>query len=124
MAVQKSPITPTSNLQVVHDTDSDGTSESDIGPGASTLYIVKIDNTANASAASFLKLYNAAAPTIGTTAPDMIIRAAGGATVSLEIPEGISFATAISFATVTAGGTGGITNPTSDVIVDLTISTP
>lgn len=121
MAVQKSPLSLTSALQIVHDTDSDATSESDIGPGAATLFIVRVDNTANASQAVFTKLYNALAPTVGTTAPDMVIRAPGGATVSLEIPEGVSFATGISYATVTAGGTGGITGPASDVIVDVVI---
>lgn len=121
MAVQKSPLSLTSALQVVHDTDSDATSESDIGPGATTLYILRVDNTANASQAVFTKLYNAVAPTIGTTAPDMVLRVPGGATVSVEIPEGISFGTGISYATVTAGGTGGITNPTSDTIVDIVI---
>lgn len=122
MAVQKSPLSLTSSLQVVHDTDSDATAETNIGPGASVLYILKVDNTANASAASFCKLYNAVGPTVGTTVPDLVLRVAGGATVSLEIPEGVSFGTGISYATVTAGGTGGITGPASDVIVDIVLT--
>lgn len=121
MAVQKSALGLTASLQIVHDTDSDATSENDIGPGAATLYILRVDNTANASQAVFTKLYNNVAPTVGTTAPDMVLRVAGGATVSVQIPEGISFGTGISYATVTAGGTGGIVNPTSDTIVDIII---
>jgi hypothetical protein len=86
------------------------------------LYLVSVDNSANASAASFLKLWNAAAPTVGTTVPDMIIRVPGGATTLLAIPEGVSFGTGLSFACVTAGGTGGVTGPTSDVSVVLVFS--
>ena len=122
MAVTKQDMDLTSGLSVIRDTDSDATSEANVNSGAAVLYLVYVDNTANASAASFLKLYNATAPTIGTTAPDFVFRVPGGATLNMAIPEGVSLGTGLSFATVTAGGTGGITGPTSDVSVILVIS--
>lgn len=122
MATTKQAMSLTSSLKVVRDTDADATSESDLNPGAATLYLVSVDNSANASQKVFLKLYNATAPTIGTTAPDVIIPVPGGSTVTMAVLEGLSFATGISAACVTAGGTGGITNPTSDVITVLVIA--
>lgn len=119
MAVTISPITPFSGLRRYRDTDADGTPENNISGAASTVYQIVVDNTANAAQAVFLKLYNNAAPTVGTTAPDVILRVAGGVSRSIFILQGLAFATALSFACVTAGGTGGTTNPTSDVIVDI-----
>ena len=119
MATTKQAMSLTSSLKVVRDTDADATGEADLNVGAATLYLVSIDNSANASQKVYFKLWDATAPTVGTTAPNMIIPAPGGATVTLAILEGLSFATGISAACVTAGGTGGITGPTSDVITVL-----
>lgn len=85
----------------------------------------------NAQAAdNYLKLYDAVEPTVGTTAPDVVreIPATGtnggqrfevfddgaGTTIS-----GLPFTTAVSAAVVTAGGTGGTTNPSSNVTITL-----
>ena len=122
MVITKKEMDLTIGLSVLRDTDSDATSEANVNSGAAVLYLVSIDNSANASAKSFVKIYNATAPTIGTTAPDVIIPVPGGATVTLAIPDGLSLGTGLSFATVTAGGTGGITGPTSDVSVVLVFS--
>ncbi len=119
MATTKQDMDLTTGLSVVRDTDADATSEANLNSGAATLYLVSADNSANASAKSFLKLWDATAPTVGTTAPDMIIPIPGGATVTLAIPEGVAFTTGLSMACVTAGGTGGITGPTGDVSVVL-----
>ena len=122
MAVASQNLDLVSGLTIVRDTDADGTSESNINTGAGILHLVRLDNTANASQAVFLKLYNNTGPTIGTTVPDVVLRAAGGAVVQMAIMQGgVSFGTGISFACVTAGGTGGTTSPTSDVVVALTI---
>lgn len=122
MPVSSQNMELTASLTVIRDTDADATSEADVNTGAATLYIIQIDNSANSTQAVFLKLYNATAPTIGTTAPDFVLRVAGGATVRLAIAEGLSFPTGLSFACVTAGGTGGTTSPTSDVSVVLVVS--
>lgn len=119
MAVTTTPISSGIASNIVKDTDSDGTAENDVRSGAATLYLVYVDNSANA-AASFTKLYDAAAPTVGTTAPDYIFKTPASVRRTYWLdPAGVAFATAISFATVTAGGTAGTTNPTSNVEVHL-----
>ena len=122
MAISTAPLTLTSGLKHVTDTDSDATSEDNINSGAATLHLVYIDNTANA-AKSYTKFWDNTGPTVGTTAPDMVIPCDASSTATLAIPAGVAFGTAISFATVTdGGGTAGTTNPTSNVIVELVIS--
>ena len=103
-------------VAIVKDTDANATSENDVKAGAATLYFVEIDNGLNATAV-YLKLYNAAAPTVGTTVPDMILRCPGSSKFRMAIPEGISFGTGVSFACVTGAGTAGTTGPTNDVAV-------
>jgi len=56
---------------------------------------------------------------VGTTAPDMIVLAPASAKVTLVIPGGVTFGTGLSYACVTAGGTAGVTNPTSSVLAKL-----
>mgnify|MGYP001589379178 CR=1 FL=1 len=113
-------VSPQSNqiaTKLIYDSDADGTSEADMTGTSGVLYVVDIDNTANA-AASYVKLYDAAAPTIGTTAPDWIFKVAASVRRVLAITEGFAF-TNLSMACVTAGGTAGTTNPTSNVAVRL-----
>ena len=84
------------------------------------LYAAELDNTAVA-AASYFKLYNAAAGgvTVGTTVPDWVIMVPASTKITLVLPSGITFGTAISAATVTAGGTSGTTSPTGNFAVKL-----
>ena len=71
----------------------------------------------------YLKLYEAAkgSVTVGTTPPSFIFSCPAQATRQFNFVDGISWATALSFATVTAAGTGGTGSPTESVIVRLTI---
>lgn len=87
---------------------------------AGTLYIVHVDNSGNAAAASYVKLYDTAgAVTVGTTAPDWIIKVAGAYHGDvLVVPGGVAFASGLQVATLTAGGTAGTTSPTSAVTVE------
>ena len=123
MAVSTQRPVLTSALFIIRDTDADGTSEDNVTAGAATIYAVQINNSANASASSYVKFYNNAAPTVGTTAPDMILMAAGGATTNYAFPKGNAvFTTALSYACVTTAGTAGTTNPTSDVVVIMVVA--
>lgn len=99
-------------------TSATATADNDVANGAITLSVVDVDNTANAAAA-YLKLYDHAAPTVGTTPPDVVLRVAAGQRRAAVWPEGLAF-TALSFACVTAGGTAGTTSPASAVPVRLT----
>lgn len=93
------------------------TAEADVIPGSGTLFRVQGDNTANTTAKSYLKLYDAAAPTVGTTAPDWIFRLTAGKKETFIVGGGIgtALATGLSIACVTAAGTGGTTSPTNAV---------
>jgi len=119
MAVELYPVSVLSGLKRYIDRDSDATPENDINAGAFTVYQIIIDNILNTSQKVYSKFYDAAAPTVGTTAPYMIIKTPGGLSRTWFFLEGIPFATALSFATVTAGGTAGAVSPTSDVIVTI-----
>ncbi len=107
-------------LRIIRDADCNEVSENNINDGAATIYAITLDNSANA-AVSFLKLYNSAAPTVGTTDPDMILKIAASVSRTFVFKTGNSFATALSYAAVTAGGTAGVTGPTSDVIVNIVV---
>lgn len=121
MAVTTTPLSNPVASALVIDTDADATSENDVRSGASTVYLVDIDNASN-SAVTYIKFYNAASPTVGTTAPDMILIAAASTRVVYSIPQGHSFGTALSFAGLTTGGTAGTTSPTSNVTVRIVCS--
>lgn len=79
---------------------------------SAVLYELELDNTAN-GAASYLKAYNTGTVTVGTTVPDFVCLVPASTKITLVWPSGVTFGTALSFATVTAGGTAGTTPPTS-----------
>lgn len=89
------------------------------------LYSVFIDNSANVGAACYVKLYNALSGnvTVGTTAPDEVIYVPAGARITVSYftgaTPGKTFATGLTAACVTAGGTGGSTPPSSSVPVSI-----
>lgn len=99
-------------------TDTANANAAIVVKAASTVvHLVTIDNTAN-GAASYVKLYNnAGAVTVGTTVPDEVILVPSSTSITVAIPGGKTFSTGLQVATVTAGGTGGTTSPTSAVIV-------
>lgn len=74
---------------------------------ATTVWLVEVDNTANASTDCYVKLYDLAAPTFGTNAPDFIGRVRGGAKRGFTFLKGMSFGTDLSFSVVTLAGVVG-----------------
>ena len=111
----------TIGTDIVEDTSSDNT-PADADSSGGTIYQVYIDNTNN-SAVSYVKLYMVAkaSVTVGTTPPDFIFPCPASVTKQFDFPTGIDYTTALSFATVTAAGTGGTTSPSSAVVVRLTL---
>ena len=93
-----------------------------IKASSTLLYWLSVDNTANV-AASYLKLYNVASGsvTVGTTAPDQIILCPASVITTVYFSTGaapgMTFATALSAACVTTGGTAGTSSPASNVIL-------
>lgn len=83
-----------------------------------TLYVVNVDNSANA-AIEYVKLWAlASAVTVGTTAPDwvLLVPASYVGTILLA-PAGLAFANGLQAATVTTAGTAGTTSPSSALIL-------
>lgn len=88
-----------------------------VDAAAGTLYMIDVDNAANASV-EYLKLWDAGtgAVTLGTTAPDWIIRVPASTRVQTLFVASNTFSTALSVACVTTAGTAGVTPPGSSVI--------
>ena len=122
MAVTITPLGIGGNaLRIVADAVTNATSENNVNDGAATVYAVTIDNAANA-AKEFVKFYNVATPTVGTTDPDMILMITASVARTFVFKTGNNFATALSFAAVTTGGTAGTTNPVSSVLVKILVA--
>lgn len=118
MALSSSPIASPVAGALVVDTNLGAAADNDVRAGATTLYAADIDNTANA-AATYVKFYNTAAPTVGTTAPDAIVYVpASTRLTSFFGLAGTAFAH-LSFAAVTTGGTAGTTAPSSAVKINI-----
>lgn len=83
---------------------------------------ISFSNLANTNAASYLKLWNHATPTEGTTVPELILRARSGSAVQVLFAKGQSFGTAITGAAFNTPGTAGTTPPTSDVNAVVTVN--
>lgn len=107
--------------RLIVQTSATAASNNDVVGAPCTLYTVDVDNSANA-ASSYVKIYNNASPTVGTTSPDLVVFANAGERRQFVIPEGVSFPTALSFACVTVGGTAGTVNPSSPVVVRILAS--
>ena len=84
MAVTVTPLSNPLATKLVKDTDSDATGENDVLSGSGTVYLIKVDNTGNGSAV-YTKIYDAAAPTIGTTAPDFILKTPASVTPNFSL---------------------------------------
>jgi len=117
MSVSKTSLADLAGSFLFTDTDNAATIVS-VNSASTVIYSIDVDNTANA-AATYTKLWNTASGsvTVGTTAPDMILLTPASVRVCHQIPQGVTFGTAVSCASVTTAGTAGTTGPTSDAIV-------
>jgi len=122
MAITRVNVTTPSNEIIFTDTAM-GAAVDAIKASSAVLNYIIIDNTANAGAASYVKLYNLASGsvTVGTTAPDEIIYVPAAVVITHVFFTGAAlgktFGTALSAVCLTAGGTAGTTPPVSSVIV-------
>lgn len=92
-----------------------------ISTGPVRLLGVNFDNTVNTSADCWLKFYDTATPTVGTTVPWMILRVRKG-TVLRAAFRGFTSTTALSVAVVSAGGTGGTSSPGQDATLKVSVA--
>jgi len=125
MAVTVSSISSPSSSTIITNTDVDESVDENMVPGAGTVQMVEIDNTANASDTIYVKLFNlTTSVTFGTTAPSMILPVKAAAKTTYSFPIGIAFDTGISIgASKTAGSAGGAgTGPDSAITVRLLLA--
>lgn len=79
---------------------------------SAVLYVLELDNTANA-AASYFKIWNTGSVTVGTTVPDFVFMVPLSTKITLSFPFGVTLGIALTYAATTAGGTAGSTSPSS-----------
>ena len=125
MAIALSELT---NTTLANNTDAVATAETDVRAGPTTLIAVYVTNIVAATVV-YLKFYDNADPTIGTTEPDEVYEIEGSAggnaghtRILVNGLTGLAFANALSYAVVTdGGGTAGTTPPggSDNVLVDL-----
>lgn len=101
---------------LVEETAASSTAKNNVTGGAGILYAIDVDNP-NASSV-FLKIYDSAAPTVGTTAADYVLRVAASSRRTVAIFAGFAF-TALSFAVVAGADQANTTAPASGVTVRL-----
>tara|TARA_R100000479_G_scaffold175850_1_gene128011 strand:+ start:1346 stop:1720 length:375 start_codon:yes stop_codon:yes gene_type:complete len=85
------------------DTDVDDTVRIDITQQPSTIHFIEVINGIS-STAIWLKLFDTTEVTLGTTQPQFIMKVAAGATEQLVIPDGMAFASGISYAATNTSG--------------------
>lgn len=87
----------------------------EVKTSAGTLLLAIGDNQINTSEDQHLCFWDAAAPVVGTDAPEVILYLPAGEKVTFVPVRGIAFATAIRSAVKTQPGTGGTSSPTDPV---------
>lgn len=124
MAITQIDVGTPTNQFIFQDTVM-GNAVDGVKSSSALLLFVKADNSANISAPSYVKIFNLANNnvTLGTTPPDEIIYVPAGEIVTREYftsaEIGVTFATALSAACVTTGGTAGTVSPASPVAVTI-----
>lgn len=127
MPITRQPLSLAGALKIIRDADCDATPEVNINDGAATIYAVEIDNTVTGNALAYVKLYNVAiavgtgAVTVGTTTPDAVLMAPSSTRRVWVFRNAMVFSAGLTIAGVTTGGTGGTTNPTTDVRVSVVV---
>ena len=93
---------------------------------AAVLYSAKLDNSANATEAVYVKIYQntsatASGLTVGTTNPIFVMKAPASSVTQLMLPAGMAAAGSnyLHMAVVTTAGVAGTTDPTGTVSVTL-----
>lgn len=99
------------------------TANNDIFDATGSVYQVEIDASLNSGEDVFLRIYDHASPTVGTTDAEVVLKGKAGEKTWYGFPRGIPFATAISISvTKTAGGTAGLDDPSGTVNVAIHVA--
>lgn len=80
------------------------------------VFAVYVDNTSNTHA-TYLKLYNHATPTVGSTIPAILLKVQASSKFTLFWPVAPTLSNACTFVCVAEPGTAGTTSPVNNVRV-------
>lgn len=83
---------------------------------SAAVYQIELDNTAN-GAATYIRLYNTATVTVGTTVPDSLIMVPASSSVTMTMPTGWTFGTALTVSSGTSATLATTTAPSASFIV-------
>ena len=92
--------------QMIKQTALSPTADNNVTGSNATIHMLDVTNN-HGSAMGWLKIFDSASPTVGTTQPDIVIPIAGAQRQVVTIAEGVTTTTGISWAFVNAAGTGG-----------------
>jgi len=106
MALVATPSTTQVSSQMIKSTVLGVIADKDIAGGAAKIYMLDCLNN-HGSARGFLKIFDTAAPEVGTTTPVMVIPIDGAQRQVITIAEGITLSSGLSWAFVNAAGTAG-----------------
>ena len=101
---------------VIRQTSATSTADADLLTGTTgRVYTLFVENVTGSPANAFLKIYDAKAPTVGTTDPIGVFRVRASINQIITFATGIKIETALSTACVQRGGTAGTSNPATTV---------
>jgi hypothetical protein len=121
VALSVTPLSSPIGTRLVEETAANATAKNNVTGTSGNLYLIDVDNAANAGQIVYLKLWDNASPTVGTTAADWVFKIAAGARRVVAITQGLAFS-ALSFAVVTSADQAGVTSPGAGVVVRLVTS--
>lgn len=121
MTLKVSEQVPPVGTKLIVDDDACSTPNTSVTGAAGSVFQCEVDNSENSDNACYLKIYDNPNPTVGTDAPDFILKVPVNTRLSFVCPDGMAF-TDLSFAVVIEPGTAGTTSPTESVTVKLVTS--
>ena len=83
-----------------------------VSAASNVIYEMELDNTANA-ATTYLRMYNTGSVTVGTTVPDWIVMIPASTKITLVLPSGVTFGTALTLSAGTSATLATTTAPSS-----------
>tara|TARA_Y100001973_G_scaffold69538_1_gene101471 strand:- start:236 stop:610 length:375 start_codon:yes stop_codon:yes gene_type:complete len=117
MAFVKNPVAAKLANNIIEDVSANGTAQANVLSGAGTIYMIRIDNSANSAETVYLKIYDATSATPGTTRPAGIFACPASSSRQYSIPDGIVLSSGLTYAVVkTAGLQGNDTNNPSGTV--------
>lgn len=106
--------------KIITDSDTNATAVNNVTGGAPIVYLIEITN-GSAQVVHF-KIFDAGAPTVGTTAPNFVLPVPAGASISVAFPSGMTLNTGLSYACVQEEADTGTTDPSSAVAIKMVTS--